>query len=65
MREQDIDVKLGEAVRVLTESHPLVARLEEAKCGLHVIGSALAHQNMHIDFLKSKIIEEYDRLNEK
>lgn len=55
--------RLEEALKALPKDHPLITRLEEAKCGLHVINSALAHQNMHIDNLKSKIIEEYDNIN--
>ena len=52
--------RLREALASLPETHPLVVQLGEAKCGLHIINQAVAHQNMHIEFLKSKIIEEYD-----
>lgn len=55
--------RLDEALKALPKDHPLAIRLEEAKCGLHVINMALAHQSMHIDTLKSKIIEEYDNTN--
>ena len=55
--------RFEEALASLPQTHPLAVRFEEAKCGLHVINQALAHQNMHIEFLKSKIIEEYDRNN--
>ena len=52
--------RLREALASLPETHPLVVQLGEAKCGLHVIKQALAHQNMHIANIENKIIEEYD-----